>query len=85
MPAVSPRARRLRWLNCQLPMALAAFVGIAASGVVAVSVQAQTLDILTGDRLVEHTSTVPAIKGESVSLFVRERIASTILEQPAGP
>ena len=65
-------------------LALAAFVGIAGSGVVAVSAQAQTLDILTVDRLVEHTSTVPAIKGESVSLFVRERIASTMLEQPAG-
>lgn len=42
------------------------------------------MNILTIDRLVEHTSTVPAIKGEKVSLFVRERIAASMLEQAPG-
>ncbi len=68
----------------QTYLALAAFVGVAASGVLASSAHAQTSDILTIDRLVEHTSTVPAIKGEKVSLFVRERIAASMLEQPGG-
>ena len=61
-------------------MALAAFAGVAASSIA----QAQTANILTIDRLVEHTSTVPAIKGEKVSLFVRERIAASMLEQAPG-
>ena len=65
-------------------LALAAFVGIAASNFLAISAQAQTSDILTVDRLVEHTSTVPAIKGEKVSLFLRERITASMLEQSAG-
>ncbi len=61
-------------------MALAAFAGLAASALA----QAQTANILTIDRLVEHTSTVPAIKGEKVSLFVRERVAASMLESPPG-
>ena len=59
----------------QACLALAAFVGVAASGVLANAAHAQSSDILTIDRLIEHMSTVPAIKGEKVSLFVRERIA----------
>ena len=61
-------------------LALAAFAGVAASSVT----QAQTPNILTIDRIIEHTSTVPAIKGEKVGLFVRERIAAPMLEQGAG-
>jgi pimeloyl-ACP methyl ester carboxylesterase len=61
-------------------VALAAFAGVAASSIA----QAQTPNILTIDRLVEHTSTVPAIKGEKVSLFVRERVAASMLEQAPG-
>ncbi len=61
-------------------LALAAFAGVAASSVT----QAQTPNILTIDRIIEHTSTVPAVKGEKVGLFVRERISETMLEQGAG-
>ncbi len=61
-------------------LALAAFAGVAASSVA----QAQTPNVLTIDRIIEHTSTVPAIKGEKVGLFVRERISETMLEQGAG-
>lgn len=64
----------------QVCLALAAIVGVAASH----AANAQTTNILSLDRLVEHTSTVPAIKGEKVSLFVRERIAASMAEQPAG-
>lgn len=61
-------------------IALSAFAGVAASTIA----QAQAINILTIDRLVEHTSTVPAIKGEKVGLFVRERIAASMLEAPPG-
>lgn len=46
--------------------------------------QAQVPNIVAIDRLVEHTSTVPAIKGEKVNLFVRERVAEGLLHQSAG-
>jgi pimeloyl-ACP methyl ester carboxylesterase len=61
-------------------IALAAFASIAASSVT----QAQAPNILTIDRIIEHTSTVPAIKGEKVGLFVRERIAAPMLDQAPG-
>ena len=40
-------------------------------------------DILTIDRLVDHVSTVPAISGQHINLFVRERIMPDIVEQRA--
>ena len=38
-------------------------------------------DILTIDRLVDHVSTVPAISGQHINLFVRERIMPDIVER----
>jgi pimeloyl-ACP methyl ester carboxylesterase len=45
---------------------------------------AQTAPLVTVDRLVEHTSTVPAIAGQKIDLFVREKIAADLLEQSPG-
>ncbi|MFN3892666.1 MAG: alpha/beta hydrolase [Beijerinckiaceae bacterium] len=61
-------------------IALAAMAGVAATG----AAKAQTPDILTIDRIIEHTSTVPAMKGQKTGLFVRERISSNMLDQGAG-
>jgi pimeloyl-ACP methyl ester carboxylesterase len=41
-------------------------------------------DIVTIDRLVAHKSTVPAVAGKSVDLFVREKVPATILNAPGG-
>ena len=41
-------------------------------------------DIVTIDRLVSHKSTVPAVAGKSVDLFVREKVPSAILDAPEG-
>ena len=60
--------------------ALAATIGLSTIAVA----QTSTPTILTIDRLVEHTSTVPAIRGEKVSLFVRERVAADMNERPSG-
>src|SRR5262245_43848326 len=59
--------------------ALAAIVCLGAGAAVA-----QTPSIVTIDRLVDHTSTVPAIAGQKVNLFVREKVSAKLLEQGAG-
>ena len=41
-------------------------------------------EIVTIDRLVSHKSTVPAVAGKSVDLFVREKVLSAILNAPGG-
>jgi pimeloyl-ACP methyl ester carboxylesterase len=58
--------------------ALVALIGFAGNSM------ALAQSILTVDRLVAHTSTVPAIKGEPVNLFVRERVAAGLMEQGSG-
>ena len=40
--------------------------------------------IRTIDRFVEHVSTVPAIAGETVRLFLREKVSATIADGPPG-
>jgi pimeloyl-ACP methyl ester carboxylesterase len=40
--------------------------------------------ILTIDRLVSHVTTVPAIKGDQVNLFVRERISEKLMQKSSG-
>ena len=35
------------------------------------------------DRLIAHISTVPAIAGKEIDLFVREKIPASIIESPA--
>src|SRR5262249_12694358 len=41
-------------------------------------------DIVTIDRLVSHKSTVPAVAGKTVNLFVREKVPATIVNAPGG-
>ncbi len=41
-------------------------------------------NILTIDRLIDHVSTVPAIAGQHINLFVRERIDANVLEKTDG-
>lgn len=60
--------------------ALAAILGLAGSAVSS----GHAADILTIDRLVAHTSTVPAIKGQPVNLFVRERVSAAMNGQAPG-
>jgi pimeloyl-ACP methyl ester carboxylesterase len=45
---------------------------------------AQPSPLITIDRLVDHTSTVPAIAGQKINLFVREKIAADLLEKGSG-
>ncbi len=45
---------------------------------------AQPSPIVTIDRLVEHTSTVPAVAGQKIDLFVREKVPAKMLEQGSG-
>ena len=56
--------------------AIACLVGGAAA--------AQSPPLVTIDRLVDHISTVPAIAGQKINLFVREKIAADLLEQGSG-
>lgn len=45
---------------------------------------AQTSSIATIDRLIDHSSTVPAIAGQKTNLFLREKIAADLLEKDPG-
>ena len=45
---------------------------------------AQPSSLITIDRLIDHTSTVPAIAGQKINLFVREKIAADLLEKGSG-
>lgn len=56
--------------------AIVCLVGSAAA--------AQQPALITIDRLIDHTSTVPAIAGQKINLFVREKIAANLLEQGSG-
>jgi pimeloyl-ACP methyl ester carboxylesterase len=49
----------------------------------AAAAAAQTPSLVTIDRLIDHTSTVPAIAGQKIDLFVREKIAADLLEKGA--
>lgn len=40
--------------------------------------------MMTIDRLVAHTSTVPAVKGQKVDLFVREKVPTAYVEGNPG-
>jgi pimeloyl-ACP methyl ester carboxylesterase len=63
----------------RLALIPAAFLTVLQAGDVSVA-----NDIVTIDRLVSHKSTVPAVAGKSVDLFVREKVPSTILNAPGG-
>ena len=63
------------------------FCAIAAGLLLALlpGVPAIANDIVTIDRLVAHTSTVPAVAGKSVDLFVREKVPAAILNAGKAP
>jgi pimeloyl-ACP methyl ester carboxylesterase len=63
-----------------IPRAVLAAIICLCTGAAA----AQTSSLLTIDRLIDHASTVPAIAGQKVDLFVREKIAADLLEQGSG-
>jgi pimeloyl-ACP methyl ester carboxylesterase len=63
----------------RLTAVLVAFLNVPQLGSVSVAD-----DIITVDRLVSHKSTVPAVAGKSVDLFVREKVPSAILNAPGG-
>lgn len=42
-------------------------------------------EMMTIDRLVSHVSTVPAIKGRRIDLFVREKVPTAMVERPTAP
>ena len=58
------------------PIAAAIITGVALSSYVAGPVAAHRADedVLTIDHYLSHTSTAPAIRGQRVSLYVRERV-----------
>ncbi|MDF2120393.1 alpha/beta fold hydrolase [Roseiarcaceae bacterium H3SJ34-1] len=63
--------------------------GMLASAAMAMSslpmaADAQSGNLLTIDRLIDHTSTVPAIAGQKIDLFVREKIGAKLLEAGQG-
>src|SRR4249919_2662777 len=59
--------------------ALAALLPVSQFGTISIA-----NEIVTIDRLVSHKSTVPAVAGKSVDLFVREKVLSAILNAPGG-
>jgi pimeloyl-ACP methyl ester carboxylesterase len=63
----------------RLAAVLAAFLIVPQFGTISVA-----NEIVTIDRLVSHKSTVPAVAGKSVDLFVREKVSSAILNAPGG-
>jgi acetyl esterase/lipase len=63
----------------RLPAILGALLTVPLLGTVSIA-----NDIVTIDRLVSHKSTVPAVAGKSVDLFVREKLPAAILNVPGG-
>lgn len=61
--------------------ALGAFAAALAAPAAA---QPSPAGIVTIDRLVDHVSTVPAIAGKHIDLFVREKIPAAIHNAPGG-
>jgi len=69
------------------PVLLSMFASLALAGMRAgplSAAQDMTPDVLTVHHLVSHTSTAPAIKGEQVTLYLRERALSTLATQSAS-
>jgi pimeloyl-ACP methyl ester carboxylesterase len=63
---------------------LATIVCLAGGAADAQTTGRQTSPLVTIDRLIDHTSTVPAIAGQKIDLFVREKIAADLLEKEPG-
>lgn len=55
-------------------------LAVAATIVFVGSAMAQSRNIQTLDRLVDHVSTVPAIAGKHIDLFVRERASEAVIK-----
>ncbi len=63
---------------------LVAAAVIAGSLVSAMPIKAHGPEMMTIDRLISHTSTVPAIKGKKIDLFVREKVPTAYIEGKPG-
>src|SRR5262245_50400995 len=72
--------RRLTWIRV-MRLTVTAVALLPVPPLSAVSVAD---DVVKIDRLVSHKSTVPAVAGKSVDLFVREKVPSAILNAPGG-
>lgn len=68
--------------RASLHSALAALALAACSA--GSAAQAHGPEMKTIDRLVSHTSTVPAIKGQKIDLFVREKVPTAYVEGRPG-
>jgi hypothetical protein len=92
LAGISAPAERLRKSIIMKPNHLTRILRITrlAAGVPALLIVLQfgtisiANEIVTIDRLVSHKSTVPAVAGKSVDLFVREKVSSAILNAPGG-
>lgn len=62
----------------------AAIAGIMSALSVLAPAAAHGPEMMTIDRLVAHTSTVPAAKGQKVDLFVREKVPTAYVEGNPG-
>ena len=62
----------------------AVFTAITATFVTAPPISAHGPEMMTIDRLISHTSTVPAIKGGKIDLFVREKVPTAFIEGKPG-
>lgn len=64
-----------------LCIGFAAIFAMAAAGRQSVAL---ATEVVTIDRLVGHTSTVPAIAGKPIDLFVREKVINSVIEARDG-
>ena len=65
-----------------IPTALAAM--LAAIAVLPVAAQTKSPGVVTIDRLVDHVSTVPAVAGKHIDLFLREKVPLAIHNARGG-
>jgi pimeloyl-ACP methyl ester carboxylesterase len=64
--------------------AAAAAITVAIAAVAPTTARAHGPEMMTIDRLISHTSTVPAIKGRRIDLFVREKVPTAYVEGRPG-
>ncbi len=67
-----------------MPTLFARALAAVAALFIAQSAFAQGQNIVTIDRLVAHTSTVPAVNGQRVDIFVREKVRVAALRAQSG-
>ena len=76
--------RRLLRLTSMLIPVIGPALGTALGLALTAPARAHGPEMTTIDRLVAHTSTVPAVKGRKVDLFVREKVPTPYVEGNPG-